>query len=93
MDTKQLLTSIEKKAKRLKQHNERLLADNAALEARLFDYLQQLEQTRSEVKRMEETLKHRAVGELVNNKQDLRKELDRYIKIIDQCLATINTRE
>lgn len=93
MDTSQLLDRIEKKVRRLKQQNERLSADNAALEARIFDYLKQLEEAQVALKQMEDTIKHRAVGDMSIHKKALQKDLDHYIKIIDQCMAAINTRE
>lgn len=93
MDAAQLLDRIEKKVRRLKQQNERLSADNAALEARIFDYLKQLEEAQVAIKQMEDSIKHRVVGDLSTHKQALQKDLDHYIKIIDQCMAAINTRE
>ena len=93
METAQLLDRIEKKVRRLKQQNERLSTDNAALEARIFDYLKQLEEAQIVIKRLEDSMKHRAVGDATTHKQALQKDLDHYIKIIDQCMAAINTRE
>lgn len=93
MNTLELLDAIEKKTRRLKQHNERLQADNKALEARIFDYLQQIEQSKAEIKLLKETIHTRAIGQELANHQTLRKELDRYINIIDQCMASIATQE
>lgn len=93
METAQLLDRIEKKVRRLKQQNERLSTDNAALEARIFDYLKQLEEAQIAIKRIEDSMKHRAVGDARAHKQALQKDLDHYIKIIDQCMAAMNTRE
>lgn len=93
METAQLLDRIEKKVRRLKQQNERLSTDNAALEARIFDYLKQLEEAQIVIKRLEDSMKYRAVGDANTHKQALQKDLDHYIKIIDQCMAAINTRE
>jgi hypothetical protein len=93
METLALLVQIEKKARRLKQQNERLVANNAALEARIFDYLQQLDEAKASIKLLEDQLKHRSMSEQVVDKQAMQKEIDRYIKIIDQCMAVVNTRE
>lgn len=93
METKTLLVQIEKKARRLKQQNERLAANNTALEARIFDYLQQLDEAKARINQLEDQLKHRGISEQVLDKQAMQKEIDRYIKIIDQCMAVVNTRE
>lgn len=93
MNTQELLHGIEKKVRRLTQHNARLAAENAALESRLFDYLQQLKEAQETIKQLEDRLQQRSLSTQVVNKQALRKELDRYIKIIDQCMAAVNTRE
>ena len=93
METLPLLERIEKKVRRLKQHNERLAAHNAALEARIFDYLKQLEEAKTAITRLEEQLQVRHLGKQVGDKKTLQKEIDRYIKIIDQCMASVNTRE
>lgn len=93
METQTLLVQIEKKARRLKQQNERLAANNTALEARIFDYLQQLDEAKARINQLEDQLKHRGISEQVLDKQAMQKEIDRYIKIIDQCMAVVNTRE
>lgn len=93
METQTLLVQIEKKARRLKQQNERLAANNTALEARIFDYLQQLDEAKARINQLEDQLKHRGMSEHIVDKQALQKEIDRYIKIIDQCMAVVNTRE
>ncbi|MBU3675932.1 MAG: hypothetical protein FGM54_01955 [Chitinophagaceae bacterium] len=93
MNTLEILNAIEQKTKHLKQQNERLLENNSALEARVAGYVQQIEQSKAEIKQLKEAMHVQALGQQVSNNQALRKELERYIKIIDQCMAALATQE
>lgn len=93
MNKLELLDAIQQKTKHLKQQNERLLQSNNALEARIAEYLQQIEHSKAEIKQLKESMHVQALGQQVSDNQALRKELDRYIKIIDQCMAALATQE
>ena len=92
MDIESILTEIELKAKRLTSRMIRLEKENEDLRNSMFEYLNRLEQQKKEADKLQMEIKALKVGGLVNSdKRKLKKDIDQYIHLIDQCLATLNT--
>ena len=92
MEIESILTEIELKAKRLTSRMIRLEKENEDLRNSMFEYLNRLEQQKKEADKLQMEIKALKVGGLVNSdKRKLKKDIDQYIHLIDQCLATLNT--
>lgn len=92
MEIESILTEIELKAKRLTSRMIRLEKENEDLRNSMFEYLNRLEQQKKEADKLQMEIKALKVGGSVNSdKRKLKKDIDQYIHLIDQCLATLNT--
>lgn len=92
MEIESILTEIELKAKRLTSRMIRLEKENEDLRNSMFEYLNKLEQQKKEADKLQMEIKALKVGDSVtSDKRKLKKDIDQYIHLIDQCLATLNT--
>ncbi len=90
MNPHSLLTNIETKIKKLKSYNERLEKDNAELKTSVFTYLQKIDEQKKELERTKMELQALQLGKSTDmHVEQLRKELDHYIYLIDKCMASI----
>ena len=92
MEIESILSEIELKAKRLTSRMIRLEKENEDLRNSMFEYLNKLEQQKKEADKLQMEIKALKVGGSVSSdKRKLKKDIDQYIHLIDQCLATLNT--
>lgn len=92
MNTLQLLDEIEKNFVKIKKRNERLEKENEDLKDSVFEYLQKLETAKKEIAQLETSLKATHLAHAGNTDvKMLRKELDKYIYMIDKCIAAVQT--
>jgi hypothetical protein len=92
MEIESILTEIELKAKRLTSRMIRLEKENEDLRNSMFEYLNRLELQKKEADKLQMEIKALKVGDSVtSDKRKLKKDIDQYIHLIDQCLATLNT--
>jgi chromosome segregation ATPase len=92
MEIESILTEIELKVKRLTSRMIRLEKENEDLRNSMFEYLNRLEQQKKEADKLQMEIKALKVGgSVTSDKRKLKKDIDQYIHLIDQCLATLNT--
>ncbi len=85
------LSEITSKIKRLKSRNLRLETENEELRKSVFNYLQLLEAQKKETEKASLSVQHEILGQsLSGDKKVLLKELDKYILMIDKCIAAVN---
>lgn len=88
-----LLNEIESKAGKLNKRMQRLESENAELRASVFSYIQQLDETKNKLSAAESQLKTMAISDKqAIDSKELKKELDKYILLIDRCIASLNTK-
>ncbi len=87
------LSEITSKIKRLKSRNLRLETENEELRKSVFNYLQLLEAQKKETEKASLSVQHEILGQsLSGDKKVLLKELDKYILMIDKCIAAVNAK-
>lgn len=88
----QYFSTITSKIKKLKARNQRLEVENEELRKSVFNYLQQLDVQKKETEKMVTALQHEQMGQALNaDKKVLLKEIDKYILMIDKCIAAVNS--
>jgi len=91
MNIPELLAELEQKARKMKARSERLEKENEELRASVFNYLKKLDEQRLEQEEANKRFQAAVAGNTLNgDRKILQKELDRYIHLIDQCLASLN---
>lgn len=91
MNIPELLADLEQKARKMKTRSERLEKENEELRASVFNYLKKLDEQRLEQEEANKRFQAAVAGNTINGDRNLlQKELDRYIHLIDQCLASLN---
>jgi len=87
------LQAIASNVNKLKTRTRRLETENEELRKSVFGYLQQLEDQQKEAKRLAELMKHGQISEsLPTDKKLLQKEIDKYLQMIDKCIASVNAK-
>lgn len=87
------LNEIRSKIGRIKNRNQRLEQENETLRKSVFDYLQQLDNQKKETAKLHQMMQHEQIGQsLTADKKKLQKELDKYILMIDKCIAAVNAK-
>lgn len=87
----QHLSEITSKVKKLKARVTRLEAENEDLRKSTFNYLEQLDLQKKETERILLSIKHGQVGQAMDtDKKVLLKEIDKYVLMIDKCIAAVN---
>jgi replicative DNA helicase len=87
------LNEIRSKISRIKSRTQRLEQENEALRKSVFEYLQQLESQKKETAKLNLMMQHEQIGLSLNaDKKKLQKELDKYILMIDKCIAAVNAK-
>ncbi len=88
-----LLFDIEKKVKKILQHNERLIAENNEMRERIFGYIEQLDDSKKKLDKMKMELDTSKIVQSSSfDISQLRKDIDNYIYLIDKCIAGIQTK-
>lgn len=88
-----LLSEIEEKATKLNKRMQRLESENAELRASVFNYIQQLDEAKHKLTDAETQLKSAAISSKQHfDNKELKKELDKYILLIDRCIASLHTK-
>lgn len=91
MEIQQLIDTIEQKSKRLISRVNRLELENADLKKSVFDYLQKMENQLKEIEDLKHQIKVIEVKKSVSgDKKKLQRDIDKYIHLIDKCIANIN---
>ena len=90
-EVKTSLEELGRKIKRLKSRNERLESENESLRQSVFMYLEQLEAAKNESKKNKQDILIQQIGKNAD-KKSLQKEIDKYIQLIDKCMATLRTK-
>ncbi len=87
------LSQITSKIKKLKARNLRLETENEDLKKSVFGYLQQLEDQKKESVKLSQSMQHNLISQsLTTDKKTLQKEIDKYILMIDKCIAAVNVK-
>ncbi len=88
-----MLQTLERSIRKLKQQNERLESENAELKQSVFEYLAKLEHQMHENDNLRGQIRAKEItGKLESNAKNLTKEIDQYIRLIDKCLAAIHSK-
>ena len=89
----QYLSEISSKIKKIKLRNQRLEAENEELRKSVFTYLQQLDAQKREIEKLTESATNASIGNAISkDKKILHKEIDKYILMIDKCIAGVNSK-
>ncbi len=92
MDINEVIIEIEHKTKRLLTRLNRLEKENTDLRKSVFDYLEKLEKQKFEIEKINSDLKITKMSKsLPLEKKNLQKEIDKYIYLIDKCIASVKT--
>lgn len=90
MKSEPLLSEIELKAKSLQQRLQRLTKENKTLQDSVFEYLKQLDENRKEILELKKKVANQQLAERIElDKKQLQKEIDRYVQLVDKCIATL----
>lgn len=94
MDTHTLLTDIENKIKKLKLRNLRLEKENADLQNSVFTYLQKMDLLKKQMEHSHLISNSQKIASVSSfEKNELKKEIDRYIYLIEKCIASVKVDE
>ena len=94
MDTHTLLTDIENKIKKLKLRNVRLEKENADLQNSVFTYLQKMDLLKKQMEHSHLISNSQKIASVSSfEKNELKKEIDRYIYLIEKCIAYVKVDE
>lgn len=85
MNASSLISEITLKVTKLKLRSERLEKENEELRNTVFTYLKELETQKIAISTYKEADKNRPTTSLLSQK-----ELDKYILLIDKCIASID---
>ena len=84
---------ITAKVKKMKARITRLDAENAQLKTSVFSYLSQLEAQKQAQLALQQQAKNQQIAHnLSDSNKNLSKEIDKYILLIDKCIAAINIK-
>jgi chromosome segregation ATPase len=94
MDINNIISDIESKAKRLKVRMERLEKENEELRNSVFEYLGKLEANQQECFTLKKEIETAKIGQLLQvDKKQTKREIDKYIHMIEKCISAINTSQ
>jgi chromosome segregation ATPase len=92
MEINEIISEIERKSKRLLTRVDRLEKENTELRKSVFDYLEKMEKQKTEIEKIKSELKITQLSKSIpSEKKALQKEIDKYIYLIDKCIATVKT--
>lgn len=84
---------IKNKIKRMKTRIGKLESENQELRKSIFTYLEQLAAQKKETQNLSQKQKNASLANSLSlPNHELNKEIDKYILILDKCIATINTK-
>jgi uncharacterized protein (UPF0335 family) len=91
METIDLIQQIEQKSKRLLSRMERLEQENSDLKKSVFAYLEKMDAQVKEINQLKQKIQVLDVKNSVSmDKKTLQRQLDKYIHLIDKCIANVN---
>ncbi len=92
-EEEELLSDIEKKVKKILEHNERLIKENEEMRERIFGYIEKLDDSKRRFEAFKKDVETMKIIEKssMDNLQ-LKREIEHYIHKIDKCIATIQTK-
>ncbi|MBP6625703.1 MAG: hypothetical protein KA198_11060 [Chitinophagaceae bacterium] len=89
----QQFTEIVSKVKKLKGRIIRLETENEALKKSVMSYLQLLDEHKKNAERISQQENAAQLNSAIQkDKKALQKDLDKYISLIDKCIASIETK-
>jgi hypothetical protein len=92
MEINEIISEIERKSKRLLTRVDRLEKENTELRKSVFDYLEKMEKQKTEIEKIKSELKITQLSKSIpSEKKALQKEIDKYIYLIDKCIASVKT--
>ena len=92
MEINEIILEIERKSKRLLTRVDRLEKENTELRKSVFDYLEKMEKQKTEIEKIKSELKITQLSKSIpSEKKALQKEIDKYIYLIDKCIASVKT--
>lgn len=92
MEINEIISEIERKSKRLLTRVDRLEKENIELRKSVFDYLEKMEKQKTEIEKIKSELKITQLSKSIpSEKKALQKEIDKYIYLIDKCIASVKT--
>lgn len=84
------LARITSGIKKLQVRNQRLESENEELRKSVFDYLQQLADQKKHSEHLVQKMRNAMIGQSLGvDKKNLQKELDKYILMLDKCIAAV----
>ncbi len=90
-NTTELLQTITAKIKKLKERNMRLEKQNESLQQSVFSYLQKIEEQNNALASYKVQSATNAIAtNMIADKKEILKELDRQINQIDKCILSIS---
>lgn len=92
LSEKAILEEISQKIKRLKARNSRLELENKELRESVFDYLKQLESSKNEGVILNQQLTSSLIVSNSKELSKIKREIDKHIKLVDQCIAFIKNK-
>lgn len=85
MDIHSLMQEINAKAQKLKSRTERLEKENEELRNSVFNYLKELEAQKIELNNLKTIAKNQSKNSTLSQK-----DLEKYILLVDKCIASID---
>lgn len=87
------IADISSKIKKMVVRTKRLEAENDALRKSVFEYLQQIENQKNIVESLQQAsyAQHIVEGSTYDKKK-LQKEVDKYISLLDKCIASLHVQ-
>ncbi len=92
MEFSQLVLEIKEKVRQLKTRVQRLEKENAELKTSVFTYLEKIETQKAEMEKLKQELHTEHINANMNiDKKKMQKDIDKYIMMIDKCIANVKT--
>ncbi|HPI54120.1 MAG TPA: hypothetical protein PLU10_05470 [Chitinophagaceae bacterium] len=87
------IAEITSKVKKMTTRMKRLESENESLKKSVMTYLELLDQQKKETDKLTQQLKAGQIQQQVSgDNKKLQKELDKYIGLIDKCIAAVNSK-
>ncbi len=92
MEFSQLVSEIKEKVRQLKMRVQRLEKENAELKTSVFAYLEKIETQKAEMEKLKQELHTGHINANMSiDKKKIQKDIDKYIVMIDKCIANVKT--
>lgn len=88
-----LIEQIEAKTKKLSTRYSRLEKENEEMRSSIFEYIKKMDEQKKEIQKLQLQLKTISIGATSHSdKKKLQREIDKYILLIDKCIAAANVK-